>query len=103
MEALGQPVRFLLAIDPVSIRLYEWNGHEHIGLVELNTTEVLQRYEPEFGHRRIFKRYFVTIVEGWLRDLAYHWKSKDPPGAEDLRRVGLLEQLEGGTTVTLGR
>jgi len=74
-------------------------------LVTLKTLDVLQFYDPDFAGKNsnygsigIFRDYFATLVEAWLRDLAYHWKSQTPPGSEDLTGTGLLELLEGGMT-----
>jgi hypothetical protein len=50
----------------------------------------------------VFESYLLTLVEAWLRDLSYHWKSENPPGSEELRSAGLLKRLEGGTTQRLG-
>jgi hypothetical protein len=98
-----EDAEFVLAIDPRSIRLYR-PAKERLGepLVEFNTMQVLQHYDPDLPTRRVFEFYLVTLAEAWLRDLAYHWKSATPPGAEELRRVGLLEKLEGGTTYRFG-
>jgi hypothetical protein len=59
---------------------------------------VLRHYDAEFSNKRIFELYLTTLVEAWLRDLAYHWKSEKPPASEQLAAIGLLQQLEGGTT-----
>jgi len=59
---------------------------------------VLRHYEAEFGTKRIFELYLTALVEAWLRDLAYHWKSEKPPASEQLAAIGLLQQLAGGTT-----
>jgi hypothetical protein len=74
-------------------------------LVTLNTRDVLRFYDPEFagkdshyGSRRIFREYVATLVEAWLRDLAYHWKSEEPPGTAELAPTGLLVSLRGGMT-----
>jgi hypothetical protein len=74
-------------------------------IAELNTREILGHYAPEFAGKDsryvaspIFHDYVETLVEGWLRDLAYHWKSVDPPGAEALAETGLLERIENGMT-----
>jgi hypothetical protein len=77
---------------------------ENLGepLVRLDTRQVLQHYDPDFPSRRVFEAYLLTLAEAWLRDLAYHWKSESPPGSDELRSVGLLEKLEGGTTQPLG-
>jgi hypothetical protein len=100
---LPQSVAFVLTIDPNSIHLYQWSGKELTGpLVDLETATILRHYEPEFGKRRVFESYLLTLVEAWFRDLAYHWKSEIPPGSEELRKAGLLDKLEGGTTLPLG-
>ena len=74
-------------------------------LVTLKTLDVLQFYDPDFAGKNsnygsigIFRDYLRTLVEAWLRDLAYHWKSQTPPGAEELAGTGLLELMEGGMT-----
>ncbi len=96
-------VAFVLTIDPNCIQLYR-SGGESLGepIVRLDTRQVLQHYDPEFPGKRVFESYLLTLVEAWLRDLAYHWKSEDPPGSEELGRAGLLEKLDGGTTQRLG-
>ena len=99
----AERVAFVLTIDPNCIQLYRPAG-ESLGepIVRLDTRQVLQHYDPEFPRQRVFESYLLTLVEAWLRDLAYHWKSENPPGSEELGRAGLLEKLEGGTTQPLG-
>jgi len=98
----AERVAFVLTIDPNSIHLYEPSG-EDLGepVVHLDTRQVLQHYDPEFPRRRVFESYLLTLVEAWLRDLAYHWKTENPPGSEELGRAGLREKLEGGSTKPL--
>ena len=102
LAKFAEPVSFVLTIDPDSIQLYrsEGPGLEE-PIVRLDTRQVLQHYDPEFPKNRVFEPYLLTLVEAWLRDLAYHWKSVSPPGSEELGRAGLLEKLEGGTTQPL--
>jgi hypothetical protein len=100
---VGKEVDFVLAIDPKDILLYRWAEGALTGpIVHLDTAHVLQQYDQDFPDRRVFESYLLTLVEAWLRDLAYHWKSENPPGAEELQRAGLLGRLEGGTTQRLG-
>jgi hypothetical protein len=103
LAKFAERVAFVLTIDPNCIQLYRSEG-ESLGepIVRLDTRQVLQHYDPEFPRERVFESYLLTLVEAWLRDLAYHWKSEDPPGSEELRKAGLLEKLEGGTTQPLG-
>jgi hypothetical protein len=103
LAKFAERVAFVLAIDPNFIQLYR-SGEESLGepIARLDTRRVLQHYDPEFPRERVFEPYLLTLVEAWLRDLAYHWKSEDPPGSEELGRAGLLQKLEGGTTQRLG-
>ncbi len=71
----------------------------------LLTMDILRFYDPDFvrkdshaGSLIIYGEYVVTLVEAWLHDLAYHWKSENPPGTDELLHSGLLERLEGGMT-----
>lgn len=98
----AEPVAFVITIDLDSIRLYRAGG-VILGepIVHLDTLQVLGHYDPELPRKQLFESYLLTLVEAWLRDLSYHWKSENPPGVEELRRTGLLEKLEGGTTVLL--
>ena len=99
----GERVAFVLTIDPNNIALYRAEAENLVEpIVKLDTRQVLQHYDPEFLKKRVFESYLLTLVEAWLRDLAYHWKSDNPPGAEELRETGLLEKVEGGTTQRLG-
>jgi hypothetical protein len=103
LAKFAERVAFVLTIDPNRIQLYRPVG-ESLGepIVQLDTRQVLQHYDPEFPGKRVFDSYLLTLVEAWLRDLAYHWKSENPPGSEELGRAGLLEKLEGGTTQPVG-
>jgi hypothetical protein len=100
---LPERVAFVMAVDPSFIQLYKPTD-DNLGepIVQLDTRQVLQHYDPEFPNKRVFESYLLTLVEAWVRDLAYHWKSKNPPGTKELERVGLLEKLEGGTTQRFG-
>lgn len=94
---------FLLAVDPVYIHLHRLTEKE-LGapVVQLDTPKVLSHYDADFTGKRIFEFYLLTLVEAWLRDLAYHWKSPNPPGSEELKASGFLGSIEGGTTRPLG-
>ena len=95
----AERVAFVFTVDPNCIQLYRPGG-ESLGepIVQLDTRQVLEHYDSGFSRKRVFESYLLTLVEAWLRDLAYHWKSANPPGSEDLAKAGLLEQIEGGTT-----
>lgn len=72
-------------------------------LMEASTSKVLPEYDPEFSKKstekgRIFSHYLEILIEGWLRDIAYHWKSDTPPFSSKLKEIGLAEKLSDGTT-----
>jgi hypothetical protein len=102
LAKFAERVDFVLTIDPNCIQLYR-SGGESLGepIVRLDTPQILRHYDPDFPRERVFEPYLVTLAEAWLRDLAYHWKSEDPPGSDELAGTGLLEKLEGGTTQPL--
>jgi len=103
LAKFAEHVDYVLTIDPHCIQFFRPAG-DNLGdpIVHLDTPQILEHYDPEFTKRRVFESYLLTLVEAWLRDLAYHWKSENPPGSEELRRAGLLGKLEGGTTQLLG-
>jgi hypothetical protein len=43
----------------------------------------------------------MTLIQAWLRDLAYHWKSEIPPHQEEIQKIGLLDYLIDGITTEL--
>jgi hypothetical protein len=98
-------ISFGLVVDLEDIRLLKRRQGAFTPEVNLKTKEILSRYDPDFAGRisrhgsiQIFQDYVQALVEGWLRDLAYHWNSKVPPGTDTLSETGLLEQISGGFT-----
>jgi hypothetical protein len=92
-----RPVPFAMLVDPRRIRIFRDRRESPVAV--LPTEDVLRDYDPEVGSKEIFEFYWITLVQGWLRDLAFHWNSPMPPGSDVLGRVGLLPLLEGGDTV----
>lgn len=92
-------IPFAMLVTLKTIQVYQWDGiNLSKPLIYLQTADVLSYYEAEFESKRIFHLYLATLVEAWLRDLAYHWKSQNPPAIEELKAIGLLERLTDGTT-----
>ena len=88
------------------IEIFKWKNDVFLEpIISLKTADILSHYEPEFTSKRILGLYMETLIEAWLRDLAYHWKSETPPASKELAEIGLLQRLEGGDTysqVSLG-
>jgi hypothetical protein len=100
LQAANTDIPFVMIVDLENIEIFPGNGDDLSAepIASLKTGEVLRHYDAEFGNKRIFEFYLTTLVEAWLRDLAYHWKSEKPPASQHLAEIGLLQQLEGGTT-----
>lgn len=99
MKGAQLPVRFGMVADLSHIRLvdYERGAGDGFACV-LDSADMLRCYDPEFETKRIFWTYLTTLVDAWLRDHVYHWKSETPPGSEQLAAVGLAQCLENGDT-----
>ncbi|NEQ24077.1 MAG: type I restriction enzyme HsdR N-terminal domain-containing protein [Microcoleus sp. SIO2G3] len=93
-------IPFAMLVDLEDIEIFQGDNSSLSPklIASLKTMDVLCHYDTEFGTKRIFELYLTALVEAWLRDLAYHWKSEKPPASEQLAAIGLLQQLEGGTT-----
>jgi hypothetical protein len=102
MLAREAHARYAMHVDMSEIEVYRWDGRRLDGpVVRLPTAEVLCAYDPEFSSKRIYGFYLETLVQGWLRDVAYHWNSETPPGYEELERAGVAQLLAGGSAHTL--
>ena len=99
LHATPEGVKFAMLVDPKIIQVYQRGSGRSINpVLQLSAPEVLRPYDPEFTGKPIYHDYLETLAEGWLRDLAYHWKSNTPPAADDLERIGLLGLLKDGST-----
>ena len=98
LRAAEPTIPFGMSADLAEMRIFGWDGRALSHLSTLRTEPILSAYDPEFGRKRIFKEYFITLIEGWLRDVAYGWKSERPPELDALESIHLAERLKGGTT-----
>ncbi|MCC3515212.1 MAG: hypothetical protein JGK03_09455 [Microcoleus sp. PH2017_25_DOB_D_A] len=92
-------VPYAMFVDAEQILIFKWDG---VNLSEpvctLNTGEICRYYMPSFGSKWIFERTIEGLIESWLHDLDYNWKSESPPASEQIAAIGLLPLLAGGTT-----
>ncbi len=92
-------IPYAMFVDTEQILIFKWDGvNLSEPLCSLNTGEILRYYQPDFGSKSIFGHTIETLVEAWLHDLAYHWKSETPPASKQIAEIGLLPMLAGGTT-----
>lgn len=71
--------------------------------LELPAEAVLAPYEADFVKKRerhIYHHYLERLIESWLRDLAYQWKSDSPPYRAELDQIGLMNGISRGSTVS---
>jgi len=106
LDGSPETIRFGMLVDPESIRIFRRDLEHPDSVAELDTTEVLSHYSPRYGESKahrgfkpIFRIYLTGITTAWLSDLAGRWKEGEPPQVGELRRIGLLEKLEGGMVV----
>ena len=106
-----QLIRYLLAAHTVipyamlvtsrQIHVFKWDGqHLSHSAFQLDTSSVLSVYDAEYSEKDGFDYYVAALIEAWLRDVAYHWKSENPPGYSVLEKIGIAQELAGGTTRT---
>lgn len=95
------PVAYLILVGPQFITLYKRSvaGSFDHPATSLPTEEVLAEYDATYASRKVFDTYLESLVEAWLRDLAYHWHSDTPPGSSDAAVREMAASLAGGTTL----
>ena len=99
LQEVNTNILFAMMVDLEDIQIFRYDASDWSEPISyIKTVSVLSHYESRYGKIRIFHHYLEGLVEAWLRDLAYHWKSKTPPASEQLAEIGLLQQIEGGTT-----
>jgi hypothetical protein len=99
LQAAKIVIPFAMLVDVNKILIFQWDGNNlSEPIISLNTADVLSHYEPKFRDKRIFSLYLKGLIEAWLRDLAYHWKSAIPPFTKEMTEIDLLQLLEDGTT-----
>ncbi len=99
-QALG--TEYVMGIDPQRILIAKTqNGHpDWKAAVILPTSEIVRHYAdiPDLGGVEGF--YLESLIEAWLRDFSFSWKSKEPPGYRELARIGLASRLRNSETHT---
>lgn len=92
-------IPYAMIVNLKDIRVFKWDGTVlSDAVLSLKTADILDYYDSKLGDQRIFEPYLTRLIEAWLRDLAYNWKSEIPPASEQIAAIGLLPLLAGGTT-----
>lgn len=101
LEAPEEVIPFAMNVDLEHIQIFTWDGNNLSSpICTLKTGAVLSQYDSSFTEKRIFHPYLTRLIEAWLRDLAYHWKTETPPASAEMAAIELLPLLAGGTTKT---
>ncbi|WP_413171614.1 type I restriction enzyme HsdR N-terminal domain-containing protein [Anabaena azotica] len=95
-QNVNQDIPFGMFVDLEEINIFSLTQEQNIkDSVSLKTNDILSTYDPEFSQKRIFHFHLETLVQSWLRDLAYHWNSDSPPAYNEVAKIGLLSLMEG--------
>ncbi|NER34376.1 MAG: hypothetical protein F6J93_10155 [Oscillatoria sp. SIO1A7] len=90
-----QQVPFLMFVNLKQIRIYQSGNYQPA--MTLRTEDILSFYAPNSQeYQVIFQDYLVSLVDGWLSDLSYQWKSYNPPYKTQINEIGLTFLLEKG-------
>jgi hypothetical protein len=92
-QAIG--AEFVMAVDPKHILVAptldgqpQWER-----AITLSTSAILGHYADVPDLERIEEFYLESLVEAWLRDFSFSWKSARPPGYDELEQIGLASRL----------
>ncbi|NES99578.1 MAG: hypothetical protein F6K61_03210 [Sphaerospermopsis sp. SIO1G1] len=94
-----QHIPFLMFANSNVIRIFKSPDFAEVNRLE--TKKVLGFYDGSSIEGIIYQFTLITLLQSWLRDLDYHWKSENPPYLEEIKAIGLLALLEDITTEDL--
>ncbi|GAX35553.1 hypothetical protein [Nodularia sp. NIES-3585] len=86
-------VPYGMTATPEYINIFQWDDKNLATVYTFPTHEVMTEYDSEFASKRISEYYLETLVESWLRDLAYNWKTENPPKSQELKQIGFVQNL----------
>lgn len=86
-------VPYAMTATPENIIFFKWDGKNLESLYTFPTHEVMSEYDSKFANKRISESYLEILVESWLRDLAYNWKTDNPPKLQELKQIDFVQKL----------
>ena len=86
-------VPYAMTATPENIIFFKWDGKNLETLYTFPTHEVMSEYDSKFANKRISESYLEILVESWLRDLAYNWKTDNPPKLQELKQIDFVQKL----------
>jgi hypothetical protein len=101
LELLGPRASFGMLVDPAAIRVFRRDGQDLRGPdLILDAQSILGTYSNYSKKEFLSSSYLTDLVDAWLRDLGYRWKSATPPAVSEIAAIGLLPLLESASTRT---
>lgn len=94
-----QAIPFLMFVNSQVTKIFKNPDFQQVAT--LPTPEILLYYNPRVANKMLFQSSLITLTQAWLRDLAYHWKSQEPPYIQTIQKIGLLDYLIDGSTQQL--
>ncbi|WP_413171215.1 hypothetical protein [Anabaena azotica] len=92
-------IPFLMFVNSNVIRIFKSLNFEEVA--RFDTKKVLGFYDADSIEGIIYQSTLITLIQSWLRDLDYHWKSENPPYIEEMKEIGLFALLDDITTEEL--
>ncbi|HEV7797613.1 MAG TPA: hypothetical protein VGO73_05635 [Pyrinomonadaceae bacterium] len=98
--SLAVGAEFVMAVDPQQILVAPTqNGvPDWEQAITLSTSSILRHYTDVSDLENVEDFYLEGLTEAWLRDFSYSWKSKRPPGYDELDQIGLASRLRNSET-----
>ncbi len=94
-----QQVLFLMFVNlkqiRKQIRIYRSGNYQPITILKIE--DILSFYASNYQeYEVIFQHYLVSLVDSWLSDISYDWKSQNHHFETQINEVGLISLLEKG-------
>ena len=90
-----QHIPFLMFVNSHVMRIFKSPTFTEVA--RLDTKKILGHYNPKSIEGIIYQSTLITLIQSWLRYLAYHWKSETPPYIEEMKEIGLFTLLCDGS------
>lgn len=93
---------FVMTVDPYEIVVAKTShgSPQWKESIRFSTEKILRSYDRESDLNRVEGFYLESLIEAWLRDYSFGWKSSSPPGYEDFDQIGLASRLQNSETHT---
>jgi hypothetical protein len=97
LQAIRKDIPFAILAYAEEMTIYRKHRTRSLEPVAtIPTREIIRFYAPESVEGRLFSRFIAAMIDVWLRDFMWHWKSPTPPYSETMAALGLVERLENG-------